>query len=146
MPCTTPSNPDAIEFGESLDATECLDRTSGTLFADGRPMRAEEELVARNEGLRMLSALVEREGVDAHAAPHRVSDLTYLCAQAEKTKAGVQQLWKAATSQPPKKRAIGATRKPPQRTRHPAQDGYVPDDVEDDLFTDYATATRRAVL
>ncbi|KPV75547.1 uncharacterized protein RHOBADRAFT_5472, partial [Rhodotorula graminis WP1] len=43
MTCLTPSNPDSIPFGESLDINDSLARTSGgSLFADGRPMAAHE--------------------------------------------------------------------------------------------------------
>lgn len=84
MTCLTPSNPDSIPFGESLDIAASLATTShGSLFADGRSMEFEKDL--------------EQIGVGAipfvREDQHRVSDTTFLVAQTEKSTNAIRRLW-----------------------------------------------------
>ncbi|KAG2023737.1 gamma DNA-directed DNA polymerase [Coprinopsis cinerea AmutBmut pab1-1] len=63
MPCTTPSQPDPIPSGESLDIAGVLEKTNGgSLFADGRSMPETDStpLVGNLEGFQTPDCLVHR--------------------------------------------------------------------------------------
>ncbi|GAA5930087.1 hypothetical protein JCM3775_004510 [Rhodotorula graminis] len=89
MTCLTPSNPDSIPFGESLDINDSLARTSGgSLFADGRPMAAHEPDLAL---LPLPSGL---DKLDIVGEQHRVGDTKFLVAQTASSPAEVSKLWR----------------------------------------------------
>jgi DNA polymerase gamma 1 len=65
MPCVTPSHPDAIPPGESLDITQILKKTNnGSLWRDGRAMTdvpgGEDDLVGNLEGYTEPNCLAHR--------------------------------------------------------------------------------------
>ena len=85
MTCLTPSNPDSIPFGESLDISDSLAKTSnGSLFADGRSMTL-DELLAPSSTPPAPPVTNER---------HRVADTEFLVAQTEKSVMAIRKLWK----------------------------------------------------
>ncbi|GAA5824151.1 hypothetical protein JCM11251_001541 [Rhodosporidiobolus azoricus] len=92
MPCTTPSNPDAIPFGESLDIVDTLSRTSGgSLFRDGRPM------VEHEPALPVLPLpATELSDDEIRGEQHRVDETAFLVAQTTSNAADIQRLWKEA--------------------------------------------------
>jgi DNA polymerase gamma 1 len=76
MPCVTPSQPVPIPFGESLDITSVLTKTSGgSLWRDGRPMNTDSS--ANFQGT-----------LEGYVAPdclaHRAASADFLQAQATK--------------------------------------------------------------
>ncbi|GAA6024384.1 hypothetical protein JCM8202_004690 [Rhodotorula sphaerocarpa] len=83
MPCVTPSNPEPIPFGESLDIDETLARTSGTLTSTNGPV---------DDGATRLSppTLTEEE---ARGEQHRVAELQFLQAQTVTSSRDVKRLW-----------------------------------------------------
>ncbi|KAM0750735.1 hypothetical protein T439DRAFT_314085 [Meredithblackwellia eburnea MCA 4105] len=88
MPCTTPSNPDAIPFGESLDISQCLDRTSqGSLFQDGRSMVLEGQLPRLN----VPTSLSDK---DIRGEQHRADETAFLVAQTLTSLREVNSLWR----------------------------------------------------
>lgn len=104
MTCLTPSNPDSIPFGESLDISDSLAKTSnGSLFADGRSMTLDELLVAP---------------APASAAPtvdgeqHRVADTRFLLAQAEKSIIAIRKLWKQSQGRSTTEKSTSRARSP----------------------------------
>ena len=91
MTCVTPSNPDAIPFGESLDVTQSLETTGGgSLFQDGRGMEHEAELA----DLPALPSALSREEVVGPG--HRVDGTHFLVAQTEKDTNKIRALWNDA--------------------------------------------------
>ncbi|GAA6011890.1 hypothetical protein JCM10207_003420 [Rhodosporidiobolus poonsookiae] len=91
MPCTTPSNPDAIPFGESLEITDSLARTSGgSLFADGRSM------VEHEPALPLLPLLTDLADADIQGEQHRVDDISFLLAQTASSATEIGKLWRAS--------------------------------------------------
>ncbi|KAJ3558944.1 hypothetical protein NM688_g630 [Phlebia brevispora] len=62
MPCITPSHPDPIPPGESLDIGKVLEKTSGSLWPDGSPMAEDDGLDCGGtlEGYRKPDCLVHR--------------------------------------------------------------------------------------
>lgn len=86
MTCLTPSNPDSIPFGESLDISDSLAKTAhGSLFADGRSMTLDELLSPSSPP--STSPTVANE-------QHRVADTEFLLAQTEKSVMAIRKLWK----------------------------------------------------
>ncbi|GAA5897559.1 hypothetical protein JCM6882_003516 [Rhodosporidiobolus microsporus] len=90
MTCVTPSNPDAIPFGESLDIVDTLSRTSGgSLFTDGRPM------VEGEPALPLLPLPVtELSDEEIRGEQHRVDDTAFLVAQTSSSVGDIQRLWR----------------------------------------------------
>ncbi|KAL8287520.1 hypothetical protein RQP46_003378 [Phenoliferia psychrophenolica] len=87
MDCVTPSNPDAIPFGESIDIADCLAATAhGSLFADQRSMVHEADLPT----LAVPSGLT---GDDIRGETHRVDGTPFLVAQTLETTKEVIELW-----------------------------------------------------
>ncbi|KAK4053252.1 DNA-directed DNA polymerase gamma mip1 [Microbotryomycetes sp. JL221] len=98
MTCQTPSNPDAIPFGESVDIKDTLDKTrGGSLFADGRPM-SEERLI------NMTLPDIGRELTDYEVSgdQHRVTRERFLVAQTVSSPERIQQLWNEEQGRQPK--------------------------------------------
>ncbi|GAA5989690.1 hypothetical protein JCM10908_000590 [Rhodotorula pacifica] len=79
MPCVTPSNPEAIPFGESLDIEQTLVKTGGRL---GNAPHAEP-----------LASLVELSHEDVQGEQHRVSQLQFLQAQTATSSQEIKHLW-----------------------------------------------------
>jgi DNA polymerase gamma 1 len=79
MSCVTPSHPEPIPPGESLNIEQVLERTGSTLYADGRPMEEPEEEEAKKRDT--LACL-----------PHRAKSATWLRAQATNSFAEVKYL------------------------------------------------------
>jgi DNA polymerase gamma 1 len=72
MPCVTPSQPNPIPPGESLNITQVLSKTTGgSLWPDGRPMEAAEEFTHPPEGYKEPDCL-----------EHRADSAAFLRAQA----------------------------------------------------------------
>ncbi|KDE08357.1 hypothetical protein MVLG_01397 [Microbotryum lychnidis-dioicae p1A1 Lamole] len=95
MTCVTPSNPDAIPFGESLDISATLSSThGGSLYADGRPMTQEEE--ARLPRWELGRELPEEEW---KGEVHRVDQIGFLVAQTTKDSNRITQLWKTTAAE-----------------------------------------------
>jgi DNA polymerase gamma 1 len=110
MTCLTPSNPDSIPFGESLDITDSLSLTSGgSLFPDGRSMADFEA------DLPTLPVPTGLSDLDVYGETHRVDDVNFLVAQTVAQPAGITKLWRE--SQEDARRAkLGL---PPRRTGKP---------------------------
>jgi DNA polymerase gamma 1 len=90
MPCVTPSHLTPIPPGESLTIEEVLTRTSGTLWADGRPMEelAEEQgQAAQARGWDPLVGYVQPDCLQ-----HRAEGAAWLRAQATNSFAEVKYL------------------------------------------------------
>jgi hypothetical protein len=90
MTCLTPSNPDSIPFGESLDIAGSLSTTSnGSLFADGRSMLAESTLP-------IIPPIPDHylDPVPAKSQQHRVDQTDFLVAQTETSVAAIGKLWR----------------------------------------------------
>ncbi|KAM0787870.1 hypothetical protein ACM66B_003922 [Microbotryomycetes sp. NB124-2] len=95
MTCETPSNPDAIPFGESLDIKNTLALTSGgSLFKDGRSMENERELE------RLPKSTIARELTDyeVRGDVHRVDKLAFLVAQTLSSPDEITKLWRRESS------------------------------------------------
>ncbi|GAA5860497.1 hypothetical protein JCM1840_000277 [Sporobolomyces johnsonii] len=106
MTCVTPSNPDPIPFGESLDISETLSRTSGgSLFPDGRSMTAEADLPS----LPISPGLLDS---DIAGEQHRVAETQFLVAQTASSAAEIMRLWREASNRPSR-----ATTTAPDRVR-----------------------------
>ncbi|GAA5851094.1 hypothetical protein JCM8547_004131 [Rhodosporidiobolus lusitaniae] len=89
MPCTTPSNPDPIPFGESLDITDTLSQThGGSLFADSRPM------VQHELDLPLLPIPSDLSDLVLNGEQHRVDDTSFLLAQTSSSPAEIAKLWR----------------------------------------------------
>ncbi|BGP16133.1 hypothetical protein JCM10213_006067 [Rhodosporidiobolus nylandii] len=89
MSCTTPSNPDPIPFGESLDILDSLAKTPrGSLFPDGRSM------VEHEPALPTLPPPSDLSLEDVQGDQHRVADTSFLLAQMAKSQAEVTRLWR----------------------------------------------------
>jgi DNA polymerase gamma 1 len=87
MTCVTPSNPDAIPFGESQDISDTLARTSGgSLFPDGRDMSAESTLPPLS--------LPQLDDSTIVGDQHRVGQTEFLVAQTVSKPAEIMRLWK----------------------------------------------------
>jgi DNA polymerase gamma 1 len=86
MSCVTPSHPKPIPPGESLSINQVLERTGGTLWADGRPV---EELGEEEEARRW-------DPLAGYTPPdclrHRAESATWLRAQATNSFAEVKYL------------------------------------------------------
>ena len=97
MTCITPSNPDSIPFGESLDISASLATTSdGSLFADGRSMKFENQLEQFSFSPEPISS----------ADQHRVNNTPFLTAQTAKSPQAVGKLWKEVENQNPIKKVM----------------------------------------
>jgi DNA polymerase gamma 1 len=84
MPCITPSQPEAIPSGESLNITQVLERTNGgSLWIDGRPMEHDNTSpwTGSLEGHQSADCLM-----------HRVKGAAFLRAQATTEFAEVKHL------------------------------------------------------
>ncbi|GAA6027167.1 hypothetical protein JCM8097_002449 [Rhodosporidiobolus ruineniae] len=91
MPCTTPSNPDALAFGESLDISDTLLKTSnGSLFPDGRSM------VDHEPDLPLLPLPSDLSPLDLQGEQHRVADTNFLLAQTISEPREINKLWRDA--------------------------------------------------
>ncbi|BGP07889.1 DNA polymerase gamma, mitochondrial [Rhodotorula toruloides] len=87
MTCETPSNPEAIPPGESLEIEDTLEKTAGTLFADGRPMVEGETTLP---SLKLKHELLPGEVMGDH---HRVLATEFLEAQATASQAVIRRLF-----------------------------------------------------
>ncbi|GAA6062511.1 hypothetical protein JCM10212_006360 [Sporobolomyces blumeae] len=89
MTCLTPSNPDAIPFGESQDVSDSLSHTSGgSLFRDGRDMAlAERELPSVPVPTDLNDATIVGD-------QHRVDQTEFLIAQTVSKPSEIMRLWK----------------------------------------------------
>ncbi|KAI5474356.1 DNA polymerase gamma subunit 1 [Pseudohyphozyma bogoriensis] len=88
MTCVTPSNPDPIPFGESLDIDGSLAKTfNGSLFADGRSMDEDSA-----DTLKLPRELSPKEVIGEQ---HRVHQVEFLTAQTLKSPAQITRLWKS---------------------------------------------------
>ncbi|KAK4048004.1 DNA-directed DNA polymerase gamma mip1 [Microbotryomycetes sp. JL201] len=88
MTCQTPSNPDAIEFGESIDIKDALNLTSGgSLFKDGRAMSAERDLHSLPTPARELTEY------EVRGDAHRVDKTAFLVAQTLSSTEEIKRLW-----------------------------------------------------
>ncbi|KAI0266250.1 DNA polymerase family A-domain-containing protein [Gloeopeniophorella convolvens] len=85
MPCVTPSQPTPVPPGQSLDIQQVLERTRGSLWADGRPMLPQAQA---QEGA--------WERIPGYEAPdfmrHRADSAAFLRAQATDSFAEVKHL------------------------------------------------------
>ncbi|GAA5978086.1 hypothetical protein JCM11641_006622 [Rhodosporidiobolus odoratus] len=89
MSCITPSNPDPISFGESLDITELLSKTPrGSLYPDGRSM------VDHEPALPTLPLASDLSESDVLGERHRVDDTAFLRAQTSSSPAEITRLWR----------------------------------------------------
>lgn len=89
MTCLTPSNPDSIPFGESLDISQSLASTSGgSLFPDGRSMALEREL----QNLPKLPRELTDEEVVGEM--HRVEGTAFLQAQTSGSSEEIRKIWR----------------------------------------------------
>lgn len=99
MTCVTPSNPDPLPAGESLDISGSLAATGqGSLFRDGRSMRSEGNL----ELLSAPAAGVYPDPLATVQQP-RMETSPFLVAQTETSPAKIRKLWlssKEGTSLP----------------------------------------------
>ncbi|GAA5960009.1 hypothetical protein JCM3765_006134 [Sporobolomyces pararoseus] len=87
MPCVTPSNPDAIPFGESQEISDTLASTSGgSLFRDGRDMSAESSLPPLPVPNLDDSTIIGDQ--------HRVDQTEFLIAQTVSKPTEIMKLWK----------------------------------------------------
>lgn len=88
MTCVTPSNPDAIPFGESQDISDTLARTSrGSLFRDGRDM-------SRGESSLATLAVPELDDATIVGDRYRVDQTEFLVAQTASKPSEIMKLWK----------------------------------------------------
>lgn len=89
MTCLTPSNPDSIPFGESLDIAGSLATTSnGSLFADGRSMQDESSTLPT-----ISAPTIYEDPLPSVDQQHRVSETNFLRAQTETKPAVIRKLW-----------------------------------------------------
>ncbi|GAA5820545.1 hypothetical protein JCM3770_003851 [Rhodotorula araucariae] len=94
MTCITPSNPDPIPFGESLDISDSLSRTAGgSLFADGRSM------VAHEPALQLPTPVSGLTKLDIVGEQHRVDETRFLIAQTAASAKDVARLWRETQQQ-----------------------------------------------
>lgn len=108
MNCLTPSNPDPILFGESLDIVGSLAHTShGSLYADGCSMASDVVNVPVPSGL--SDAVI-------NGPTHRVDDIGFLVAQTLEMKKEVDKLWREE---------VKARRSPEEQQRIQARDGRI---------------------
>lgn len=91
MTCETPSNPEAIPPGESLEIQDTLEKTGGTLFADGRPM-VEGEMALPS--MKLQHELLPEDVMGNH---HRVLATEFLEAQATTSTAVIRRLFQQYT-------------------------------------------------
>ncbi|BGP24477.1 gamma DNA-directed DNA polymerase [Rhodotorula toruloides] len=91
MTCETPSNPEAIPPGESLEIEDTLEKTAGTLFADGRSM------VEGEATLPSLELRHELPPSDVMGDQHRVLSTEFLEAQATTSPAMIRRLFQQYT-------------------------------------------------
>lgn len=86
MNCLTPSNPDPIPFGESLDISQSLATTSqGSLFRDGRSMEHDADLP--DVPVPILSP------DEVRGEQHRVEGTPFLLAQTKTSSADIREIW-----------------------------------------------------
>lgn len=111
MTCITPSNPDAIPFGESLDINGSLSTTShGSLFRDGRPMTHESDLPLLAPLPRPLTPY------EIQGEQHRVDRTSFLVAQTTASPKKIKELWEKEKSSgsshvlPPKRLGMAETK------------------------------------
>jgi DNA polymerase gamma 1 len=124
MSCVTPSHPKPIPPGESLSIKQVLERTGGTLWADGRPM---EEL-GKEEEARRWDPLVGYTLPDC--LRHRAESATWLRAQATNSFAEVKYLAQQETGV---KFAgdVGSGRGGRSRTRGHGRNGVAPPETDE---------------
>lgn len=82
MPCVTPSNPEAIPFGESLDIEQTLAKTAGRL--------------GTASSARSLACPTDLTRDDVQGEQHRVSQLQFLRAQTATSSREIKLLWDSA--------------------------------------------------
>lgn len=89
MTCVTPSNPDSIPFGESLDISDSLAKTHhGSLYADGRSMK--EPAVPDS------TLPYELSDAEVRGEEHRVGTTPFLIAQTKTSTTEIYKLWDEA--------------------------------------------------
>ncbi|GAA5998982.1 DNA-directed DNA polymerase gamma MIP1 [Rhodotorula paludigena] len=94
MTCVTPSNPDSIPFGESLEISDSLARTSGgSLFADGRSMATHEAQ------LPLLPPPTDLSDAEVMGEQHRVHETHFLVAQTASKASEITRLWRELQEQ-----------------------------------------------
>lgn len=94
MTCLTPSNPDSIPFGESLDISDSLALTSnGSLYADGRSMLESPSFDA--------SLVPTLSPSEAQGEGHRVDTTPFLVAQTKTKTEDVKKVWIASRTPKP---------------------------------------------
>jgi hypothetical protein len=116
MTCITPSNPDAIPFGESLDINASLSTTShGSLFRDGRPMTHEADLPPLPPLPRSLTPY------EIQGDQHRVDRTAFLVAQTTASPQKIKKLWekekdsRSSNALPPKRLGMAEVKKEAER-------------------------------
>ena len=93
MTCLTPSNPDSIPFGESLDISESLAKTHhGSLYADGRSMEEPQVLTS--------TLPYELSDAEVRGEEHRVGTTPFLIAQTKTATRDIFKLWDEAQGKP----------------------------------------------
>ncbi|KAF9448854.1 hypothetical protein P691DRAFT_729009 [Macrolepiota fuliginosa MF-IS2] len=113
MPCVTPSQPNPIPPGESLDITKVLEKTNGgTLMSDGSPMPAKLPMPEEYEG-----------HLDGYVQPnclvHRSKNAAFLRAQATTDFAEIKGLAQTVYG----KKFKGAGLRPNRKKKVPLGDG-----------------------
>lgn len=104
MECVTPSNPDKIAPGFSVDIEASLAATShGSLFANGGSMSREVEKLPALPPL--ATALTEDE---IRGDTHRVERTKFLIAQTSTSPSEIKRLWKEEQSDDERKPNVGA--------------------------------------
>jgi hypothetical protein len=94
MTCLTPSNPDSIPFGESLDISDSLSLTSnGSLYADGRSMLDSPSLD--------VSLVPTLSPAEAQGEGHRVDTTPFLVAQTKTKTEDVKKVWNESRHRKP---------------------------------------------
>jgi len=110
MPCVTPSHPDPIPPGESLDITQILGKTNkGSLWRDGRAMRGvsggRDNLVGNLDGY-----------VEPNCLAHRAESAAWLGAQAADNLKEIRFCHKEASGEPVGQRGVAdALKRKPRR-------------------------------
>jgi hypothetical protein len=161
MTCVTPSNPDSIPFGESLDIEGCLAATNGgSLLAAGTDNPVETGPTPVD---RLPRATVLGE-------PHRVDNLAFLYAQTLKDSREITELWnrsrvegvqaRSRSSQNnlrhpdidpstfgPPRDSFPSPPPPTEETREEElADDLIPDEIEDAMYDTTRAATFRSTI
>ncbi|KZT69109.1 hypothetical protein DAEQUDRAFT_811569 [Daedalea quercina L-15889] len=110
MPCVTPSQPNPIPPGESLDITKVLERTNGgSLWPDGTPM-------VQNDGISNVGNLVGYR--QPNCLVHRADSAAWLQAQASSEIEEIKQL-----AMDPKRHKTAIQKRRPGRPNKPKVGG-----------------------